>query len=366
MPGRGQPWKKGGHVDETIDSGDIIDGTIKEVDLDSALQSKVNSAGGHEVLDEGISLAQRARIDFVGDGVTASDGIEDTTTVTIAGGGAHTIEDEGISLADQPTLNFTGTGVTATDTGGKTVVNIPATGDPTTPIEQTFKGGANLSVAVLEEEFIANANAQITNRFNLDGTLTASGGSRYGSVKVDTASATIGDIAQLDTDTSFRTLMEDSDFTYESVVRIDAWIQNKHFGFFGACADRFVNGISNIAQLLGQSTELAGFVADKSVSDNWRIVTQKGGVSTVVQTTIPVSTGFSSLKMEYDHTAQSIEFFAGETEGDPVTSGGTINTNVPLTTVGFCFLISNRLAEQPLPMTVDLLKVATQRDFGGA
>lgn len=87
MPGRGQPWKKGGHIDETIDTGDIVDGTIKEVDLDSALQAKVNSGGGHEILEEGGSLPQRARLDFVGAGVVASDGIEDTTTVTIAGGG---------------------------------------------------------------------------------------------------------------------------------------------------------------------------------------------------------------------------------------------------------------------------------------
>jgi len=70
--------------------------------------------------------------------------------------------------------------------------------------------------------------------------------------------------------------------------------------------------------------------------------------------------------MIYNHTTQSIEFFAGETEGAPVTSGGTINTNVPISTVGFCFLIGNRLAENPLPMTVEFLKVSTQRDFGGA
>ncbi len=87
MPGRGQPWKKGGHIDDTIDSGDISDGTIQEADLDSALQAKVNTSGGHEILEEGGSLPQRARLDFVGAGVVASDGIEDTTTVTIAGGG---------------------------------------------------------------------------------------------------------------------------------------------------------------------------------------------------------------------------------------------------------------------------------------
>jgi len=88
MPGRGQPWKKGGHIDETIDSADIIDGTIKEVDLDSALQAKVNTSGGHTIQDEGTPLVQRGNLNFVGAGVVASDGIEDTTTVTIAGGGS--------------------------------------------------------------------------------------------------------------------------------------------------------------------------------------------------------------------------------------------------------------------------------------
>lgn len=46
MPGRGDPWREGGHIDETILSEDIKDGTISEADLDSALQVKVNSGGG--------------------------------------------------------------------------------------------------------------------------------------------------------------------------------------------------------------------------------------------------------------------------------------------------------------------------------
>lgn len=146
MPGRGANWRgvgKGnqdrigsGEVeDDSLLSEDIKDGTIKEVDLDSALQAKVNASDGvgyDEVLDEGSSLPKRVRLDFKGAGVVATDGIEDTTTVTIAGGGGHNIEDEGTPLATQPDLNFVGAGVTATDTGGKTVVTIPgAVGDGT-------------------------------------------------------------------------------------------------------------------------------------------------------------------------------------------------------------------------------------------
>ena len=83
MPGRGQPWKLGKGVADRIGTKAIADGSITEADLDSALTTKVNS-GGHEVLDEGSSLPQRARLDFVGAGVVASDGIEDTTDITIA------------------------------------------------------------------------------------------------------------------------------------------------------------------------------------------------------------------------------------------------------------------------------------------
>ncbi len=77
MPGRGQHWKEGGLNDDTVTSADIKDGDITEADLDSALTAKVN-AGGHEILEEGASLPARGRLDFVGAGVVASDGIEDT------------------------------------------------------------------------------------------------------------------------------------------------------------------------------------------------------------------------------------------------------------------------------------------------
>ncbi len=33
MPGRGQPWKEGGHVDDTITSADVKDLTISNVDI---------------------------------------------------------------------------------------------------------------------------------------------------------------------------------------------------------------------------------------------------------------------------------------------------------------------------------------------
>ena len=43
MPGRGRPWREGGHVDETILGEDIKDGSITEADLDSGVTGKLNS-----------------------------------------------------------------------------------------------------------------------------------------------------------------------------------------------------------------------------------------------------------------------------------------------------------------------------------
>jgi len=81
------------------------------------------SVDGHLIKDEGVSLPQRASIDFVGAGVTVTNEAGGTQ-VSIPGGG-HTIEDEGTPVTQRSSLNFTGTGVTVTDTGGKTKVDIP-------------------------------------------------------------------------------------------------------------------------------------------------------------------------------------------------------------------------------------------------
>lgn len=88
MPGRGQPWKLGKGVADRIGTKAIADGSITEADLDSNVTAKLNSGGGgHAIQDEGTPLVQRANLNFKGAGVVASDGIEDTTDVTIAGGG---------------------------------------------------------------------------------------------------------------------------------------------------------------------------------------------------------------------------------------------------------------------------------------
>jgi len=97
MPGRGTPWRfeKGAKdrigsadiKDDTITGADIKDLTITEADLDPAVTGKLNKTGGHTIQDEGTPLTQQSNMNFVGAGVVASVGGEDTTIVTIAGGG---------------------------------------------------------------------------------------------------------------------------------------------------------------------------------------------------------------------------------------------------------------------------------------
>ncbi len=87
MPGRGQPWKLGKGVQDRIGTKAIKDGSITEADLDSGVTAKLNAGGGHAIQDEGSPLVARSNLNFIGAGVVASDGIEDTTNVTIAGGG---------------------------------------------------------------------------------------------------------------------------------------------------------------------------------------------------------------------------------------------------------------------------------------
>jgi len=87
MPGRGRPWRGVGEGNpDRIGTGAIADGSITEADLDSSVASKLNQ-GGHAIQDEGTPLTQQANMNFVGDGVVATVGGENTTIVTIPGGG---------------------------------------------------------------------------------------------------------------------------------------------------------------------------------------------------------------------------------------------------------------------------------------
>lgn len=97
----------------------------------NAVRDKIESlslgSGGHVIEDEGTPLTQRANMNFVGAGVTATDA-GGKTVITIPGGSGHSIEDEGTPVTARPKLNFVGPGVTVTDDSGDdaSVVTIPS------------------------------------------------------------------------------------------------------------------------------------------------------------------------------------------------------------------------------------------------
>lgn len=144
MPSRGQPWKEGGLVDETVTSADIMPETITLENLEPSLQVTAGS-GGHQIQDEGTPLTQREFLDFVGDGVVASD--EELTTRITINAGYNEIQDEGNPLNPRPRINFIGAGVEAVDNGGsnRTDVTIPGGSSITTELSFTNTGTETIS-----------------------------------------------------------------------------------------------------------------------------------------------------------------------------------------------------------------------------
>jgi hypothetical protein len=81
---------------------------------------------GHIIQDEGVTLPQQPILDFVGSGVTVTNGVG-KTIVTIPQGITQaytTVQNEGTSLPQRNIIDFVGTGVTASDNGTKTIVTI--------------------------------------------------------------------------------------------------------------------------------------------------------------------------------------------------------------------------------------------------
>ncbi len=77
-------------------------------------------SGGHVIQEEGSSLPQRSKLNFVGTGITAiDDSINDRTNVMLSGiTSGHIIQDEGITLNQRRKLNFIGAGITVIDNPG--------------------------------------------------------------------------------------------------------------------------------------------------------------------------------------------------------------------------------------------------------
>jgi len=340
MPGRGQPWKKGGHVDDTIDSGDIIDNTIKLEDLSTEVTDAISGAsdgvGYDEVLDEGGSLPKRARLDFVGAGVTASDGIENTTTVTIAGGGGYdTIEEEGTPLTQRTELNFVGAGVTATDDGEKTVITIPG------GLGGGGGGGSNdlEQAIVFEEDFFSNDQTQIhspllgqigSGQTEGNGLFPIQVGGVFDTYHDNDQVGTLWGVEHGGTTNTFANF----DFTgsdcigkfglgFNALTNMSAWV-----GF----VDTFLANNQNpasIANIEAPLAEGAYFRWHSTTSGNWFAVTMNGGAKTETDTGVAVTSGnIIRLKITYTD-ATSVTFTIDEVDV------ATHTTNLPATDLGF-------------------------------
>ena len=99
----------------------VADGEVLTWDNATEKWIPGTGGGGHIIQDEGVSLTQRTKLNFVGAGVGVTDDVgNDASIVTISGGGGggHTIQDEGVSLTQRTKLNFVGGGVAVTDDSG--------------------------------------------------------------------------------------------------------------------------------------------------------------------------------------------------------------------------------------------------------
>jgi len=124
MPGRGQPWKKGGHIDDTIQGEDIEDGTIEEVDLSTAVQTKLNAGGGIDIFNTAFLQEE-----FLWD---ASDLGAFTQKYTLESG---TIQSGGLNLSRNGIIAMTTSGAGAGDPceidSGNGFIISPSAGDVT-------------------------------------------------------------------------------------------------------------------------------------------------------------------------------------------------------------------------------------------
>ena len=355
MPGRGTPWRFGKGVkdrvgsadikDDTITSADIKDLTITEADLDSSVTTKLNKTGGHTIQDEGTPLTPRGNLNFVGAGVVASDGIEDTTTVTVAGGGGYdTIQEEGVGVAQETTIDFQGAGVTATAGTGKTIVTIPGGagggGGGSNDLEQAI---------VFEEDFFSNGLQAIHSpMFGQLGSGQTEGnnlfpiqvGGVFDMIHDNDIVGTLWGIEHGGATSDFANF----DFTgsdcigkfgigFNALTNMSAWV-----GFM----DTFIadnQATPSIANIETPLAEGAFFRWHSTTSGNWFAVTMTGGTKTETDTGVAVTAGnIIRLKITYTD-ATSVTFTINEVDV------ATHTTNLPATDLGW--LVGGATLTQP-------------------
>ncbi len=88
-----------------------------------------DAQGGHTIRDEGVDLAQRGNLNFIGSGVSATDNDSaDATDITITAQENRIIQEGGLDFADRPKINFLGPAVTITDNAVDGSTDITITG----------------------------------------------------------------------------------------------------------------------------------------------------------------------------------------------------------------------------------------------
>lgn len=309
MPGRGQPWKGVGKGNpDRIGSGAIADGSITEADLDSSVTAKLNTAGGHVIKDEGgVALPQRANLDFVGDGVVASDGIEDTTTITIAGGG-------GLDSLD------------------------------TALLREDFYWSDPTSGAFEQKYRVENASINI-------------GGSnieKYGVLALTVGQSTAGNGCAFTTEDGWKYDTSTTDIVWRGVLAVnDITDSMVACGVINSTPTTFGGNITTQADFFTAITTGFGFIFDPATSANWQIWTSEAGTETVTTTTTAVTTTLTKLKVTWTKGSQAVFNING-------VDVGTISTNIPAGEVFNAFLVFNKIATTE-NFDIDLLEVQCER-----
>ncbi len=336
MPGRGTPWRFGKGVkdrigstdikDDTITSADIKDLTITEADLDSSVTTKLNKAGGHVIQEEGTPLTQRGNLNFVGAGVVASDGIEDTTTVTISGAsdgvGYDEIQDEGTPLAKEPAIDFQGAGVTATAGTGKTIVTIPGGGG-----SNNLEGGIMFQYDFFEVDVML-----IEETWNLMG---GSEGFNFpirvgGVVTFVGDGVAIGELIGLTKQTGSGTF-DMFDFTGKDVTgkfgvgTTSTTDIDVHIGFVN---NELLTGQNPASPANLETNITEGAFFRYNASGNWIAVTKTGGTETTTDTGVaPTANVIEEFKIKYEDATNVVFSIAGNVVA-------THTTNLPATDLG--------------------------------
>jgi len=107
MPGRGNYWQKGGLPDETVTQDDI------DPDYRTTIEGG-GGGGGHVIRDESVDLPDQPKLNFVGDGVLATNG-EGETNVTIKAGAFELIKTVTLGSNADPAVITPDTPITFAD-----------------------------------------------------------------------------------------------------------------------------------------------------------------------------------------------------------------------------------------------------------